>query len=86
MTRNQLLDDLTRYVAEELLEGDAEDLEPSTPLLELGVLNSLETSRMMGFIQKKYGITVPAEAMKVENLQSLSAITDLVYGLRPQQP
>jgi acyl carrier protein len=86
MTRNQILDDLTRYVAEELLEGDAEDLEPSTPLLELGVLNSLETARMMGFIQKKYGITVPAEAMRVENLQTLSAITDLVYGLRPQQP
>ncbi len=86
MIRDQLLDDLTRYIAEELLEGDAEDLEPSTPLLELGVLNSLETARMMGFIQKKYGITVPSEAMTVENLQTLSAITDLVYGLRPRQP
>jgi acyl carrier protein len=85
MTKAQLLADLTRYIAEEILEGDAEDLEPSTPLLELGVLNSLETARMMAFIQKQYGIIVPPEAMRVENLQTLSAITDLVFGLQPQK-
>jgi acyl carrier protein len=81
MDKAQILARLTQYIAEEILEGDAEDLEPSTPLLELGVLNSLETSRMMAFIQKEYGITVPPEAMRVENLQTLSAIADMVHGL-----
>ncbi|WP_426752684.1 acyl carrier protein [Myxococcus sp. Y35] len=86
MNRDELLRELTRYVAEELLDGDAEELDASTPLLELGVLNSLETARMMGFVQKKYGITIPSEALKVENLQTLSAIADLVYDARPRQP
>ncbi|ATB40494.1 malonyl CoA-ACP transacylase [Cystobacter fuscus] len=86
MTKTQLLADLTRYVAEEILEGAAEDLEPSTPLLELGILNSLETTRMMAFIQKQYGITVPADAIRVEDLQTLSAITDLVYGIHTRKP
>ncbi|MDC0708164.1 acyl carrier protein [Stigmatella sp. ncwal1] len=86
MNKAQLLTDLTRYVAEEILEGNAEDLEPSTPLLELGILNSLETARMMRFIQKQYGIAVPAEALRVENLQTLSAITDLVHSLQSQKP
>ncbi|NVJ05960.1 acyl carrier protein [Myxococcus sp. AM001] len=86
MNRDDLLDDLTRYVAEELLDGDAEDLDSSTPLLELGVLNSLETARMMGFVQKKYGISIPSESLKVENLQTISAIADLVYDARPRQP
>jgi len=86
MNRDELLDELTRYVVEELLDGDADELDASTPLLELGVLNSLETARMMGFVQKKYGISVPAEALKVENLQTLSAIADLVYDARPRQP
>ncbi len=86
MNRDELLNELTRYVVEELLDGDADELDASTPLLELGVLNSLETARMMGFVQKKYGISVPAEALKVENLQTLSAIADLVYDARPRQP
>ncbi|AEI67802.1 acyl carrier protein [Corallococcus macrosporus] len=85
MNRDDLLDDLTRYVAEELLDGDAEELDSSTPLLELGVLNSLETARMMGFIQKQYGITVPSESLKVENLQTISAIADLVYEAKSKQ-
>ncbi|WPB81677.1 thioesterase domain-containing protein [Archangium violaceum] len=85
MTKTQLLTDLTRYVAEEILEGASEDLEPSTPLLELGILNSLETTRMMAFIQKQYGITVPADAIRVEDLQTLSALTDLVFGLQTRK-
>ncbi|MCP3102833.1 acyl carrier protein [Myxococcus sp. K15C18031901] len=80
MNQAQLLEGLTRYIADEILEGDAEDLLPSTPLLELGILNSLETARMVGFIEKQYGITVPADALRVENLQTLSAIADMVYA------
>ncbi|NVJ21059.1 MULTISPECIES: acyl carrier protein [Myxococcus] len=86
MNQPQLLASLTRYIAEEILEGDAEDLLPSTPLLELGILNSLETARMMTFIEKQYGITVPADAMRVENLSTLSAIADMVYACAQTQP
>lgn len=86
MNQPQLLASLTRYIAEEILEGDAEDLLPSTPLLELGILNSLETARMMTFIEKQYGITVPADAMRVENLSTLSAIADMVYACAQAQP
>jgi len=86
MNQPQLLASLTRYIAEEILEGDAEDLLPSTPLLELGILNSLETARMMRFIEKQYGITVPADAMRVENLSTLSAIADMVYACVQAQP
>jgi len=84
MNKDQVLADLTHYVTQEILEGDASDLEPTTPLLELGILNSLETARLMGFIQKQYGIAVPTDAMRVENLQTLTTLTELVYGLRPR--
>ncbi|AGC47276.1 hypothetical protein MYSTI_06003 [Myxococcus stipitatus DSM 14675] len=80
MNQPQLLAGLTRYVAEEILEGDAEDLLPTTPLLELGILNSLETARLMAFVEKQYGIRVPDDAMRVENLSSLKAIADMVYA------
>ncbi|MFY1824604.1 acyl carrier protein [Myxococcus fulvus] len=80
VNQTQLLASLTRYIAEEILEGEAEELLPSTPLLELGILNSLETARMMSFIEKQYGITIPADAMRVENLATLSAITAMVQA------
>ncbi|MBU8897885.1 acyl carrier protein [Corallococcus sp. H22C18031201] len=78
MNPEQILASLTQYVAHEILEDAAEDLTSTTPLLELGVLNSLETARMMAFVEKQFGITVPADAMRVENLQTLAAITDMV--------
>ena len=82
MNKEQILTTLKSYIADEILEGDAADLEASTPLLDLGVLNSLEVARMMGFIQRSFGFSVPLASIRVENLRTLSALTEMVFGLQ----
>ncbi len=81
MNREEIFGVLRGYVAEELLEGDADDLDASTQLLALGVLNSLEVARLMTFIRRKLGLTVPLDSIRVENLVTLSAITEMVHGV-----
>ncbi|WP_394827344.1 phosphopantetheine-binding protein [Pendulispora albinea] len=84
MNKERILETLKRYIADEILEGDGADLEADTPLLELGVLNSLEVARMMSFVQRTMGFVVPAASIRVENLGTLSAITDMVFALQPK--
>ncbi len=71
------------YVVSEILEGQDEDLLPTTPLLELGLLNSLEIRRLLAFIQARYDIVIPTEHVIAENLQNIRSIAALVDRLRP---
>lgn len=78
--RQEVLQELTRYVRDELLEGNDDGLDERTPLLELGILNSLEVARMLSFIQRKYGVSIRAESVRVEDLATLSALAVMVRG------
>ncbi len=65
VNQTQLLASLTRYIAEEIPEDEAEELLPSMPLIELGILNSLETARTMSFIEKQSGRPARLSTSKV---------------------
>jgi acyl carrier protein len=80
----QVLENLTDYVSERLLGADsAADLDDRTPLLELGVLNSLETSRLVAYIRETFGVRLPPTAMTAANFRDLATIAGLVVSCRP---
>jgi acyl carrier protein len=79
----QVLEVLTEYVSVRLLgEGDASDLTSRTPLLELGVLNSIETARLVAYIREAFGVRLPASSMTAGNFRDLESIAALVAGHR----
>lgn len=74
-----ILDDLTEYVSVRLLgEENATDLTASTPLLELGVLNSIETARLIAYIRETFGVRISPVAMTTSNFRDLESIAGLV--------
>jgi acyl carrier protein len=81
MERTEILDTLRHYVAREILEGKDMGLDAATPLLEWGILNSIEIGRIVAFIQKQLGVVVPPEKILPEHFISLAALSDLVWGL-----
>lgn len=79
-----VLEVLTEYVAERLLgEENAADLTDRTPLLELGVLNSLETSRLVAYIREAFGVRLPPMSMTAGNFKDLATIAGLVVRHEP---
>ncbi len=77
---------LTEYVAVRLLGDDsASDLTARTPLLELGVLNSVETSRLVAYIRETFGVRLPPTALTANNFRDLETIAGLVVGHRADQ-
>jgi len=81
--RTTVLDKLTEYTKTELLGGQqADDLTSTTPLLEWGVLNSLQTARLLAYLREEFGVRVPPARLNGHHFRDLESITDLVTSLR----
>ncbi|MGH3719492.1 MAG: acyl carrier protein [Pseudonocardiaceae bacterium] len=76
--KSEIVEDLRAFVEEEILRENSPDLDSETPLLELGILNSLSMARMIAFIRERYGLFVPAEKIIGSNFRSLDQIAELV--------
>ena len=85
LDRATLLDQLLRYVKEDLETGvPSELITPDSQLLELGVLDSVRTARLLAHIRSAYGIRIPPLHMTGEHFRTLRKITDLIVLLRSQ--
>ncbi len=82
---DRILEILRSYIASEVLDGKDIGLEPSTPLLEWGVINSLEIARLVAFISQQFGVSVPAEKVVATYFKDLQALTALVIELDGRQ-
>jgi acyl carrier protein len=84
-TRDQTMSKLTEYVGHELLgEEESAELRPDSRLLEWGVLNSMNTARLLTYIRDDLGVYVSPLYITGEHFQTLESITDLVQSLDSQ--
>jgi acyl carrier protein len=84
--RDQIsLDALRNYVSEQILQDSSVMIEPDTPLLEWGILNSISTVQLIGFIREQFQVEVPPEDVIGSNFKDLRSITQLLEQIN-QQP
>lgn len=81
--REQVLRELTRYIADDVLKDASSGLEPTSPLLEWGVLNSMNLMNLLTHIHSRYGAAVSPVELVGNNFKDLNAITDLVMSKLP---
>ena len=86
LTEDEVLVKITEYVRREFLgelDGDeASELEPSTPLLQLGILNSQNTGRLLAYVLEQFGISVPPPRITGKHFQDLGSIAAMVAELQ----
>ncbi|MDX6364024.1 acyl carrier protein [Streptomyces sp. NPDC058274] len=81
--RDELIAQLTEFIQERLLaEPDSHGIAPDTPLLEWGILTSINTAQLLTFIRDELGTNIPPTELTGTNFQSLDSITDLLLSLR----
>ena len=84
MTRQGIVDGLTDYIRTRFLDGDAGlELGPETPLLEWGILSSMNTVQLLAHVREKWGISVGAQHITGRNFASISRIADLLERFAP---
>ena len=67
------------YILETFLPGeDPRGLTDSTPLITSGILDSLATLELVGFLERQYGIELQAHEVDQSRLGTLDSIARLV--------
>ena len=85
MEPSEILQRLKGYISKEILDGKDIGLEASTPLLEWGIINSLEMARFVAFLENRFSVDVPAEKIVVEHFRDLKSVAALVVELSSEK-
>ena len=68
-----------QFVIDEIgWKGSPEDLEADTPLMEMGVFDSMGVFHLISFLEDEFDIEVEDEDLVPDNFASISAIESLV--------
>lgn len=73
---------LIEYIQENLSPADlAEPISETSPLLEMGVLDSLKTAMLLNFIRDQLGVKIPPLMIEFQNFQNIQSIAAMVGDL-----
>ena len=81
MQRPTIIEELKRYIAQDVLAGKDIGLDETTPLLEWGIMNSLEIVRLLSFIRKQFAVDIPADKLVADSFTSVSLLLTLCWNL-----
>lgn len=86
MELTAVVEEIEAYIRKEFLERDSSvELTPSSPLLERGILNSMNTTRLASFVSERYDVIVSAQAMRTKNFSTIENVALMVLELRDQR-
>jgi acyl carrier protein len=84
MSGDEITTLIRNFIGEKFLDGDPKgELQDTTPLLEGGIMNSMNTAVLLNFLREKIGVRVPLKEMNGANFRDIQAISKLVTSLAP---
>jgi peptidyl carrier protein len=79
-TREDISSELLIFVRESFLDGDPDgELDVDSPLLELGILNSLNTAILIAYLAETFGVHVSLIDVTASTFKSVRSLTEMVY-------
>lgn len=73
-----IADELKTWISREVLEGADVGLDETTPLLELGLIDSMTIVKLQAFASAQFGVRIPHKELTPQNLASIKSIADLI--------
>jgi acyl carrier protein len=72
---------LIAFIRERFLAGDPDgELSETSPLLEWGILNSLNTAILINYIREEFATPVALEKVDATSFKSVQSITAMLCG------
>jgi acyl carrier protein len=79
MPADDITDRLLTFISQEFLDsGSRQDLDEATPLLEWGILNSMNMVRLLSYIRDELGYAVPPDRINAENFGNVKCLTAMI--------
>jgi acyl carrier protein len=80
--RQQILRKLHSLFQAEFLADQSFEVDETTKLLELGILDSFSILRLVSLIEAEFQVELPMETLHLDNIGTLNAMADLVQELK----
>ena len=78
-------EDLSKFIAERLLQDRSAIIDPTESLLDRGAIDSVGLLNLIAFVEQHAGIRVPEDEMIPENFESVVAIEAFIQGMKSKQ-
>jgi acyl carrier protein len=79
MTEIEVSERLVAFIKRRFLPDELKpDFNEESPLLELGILDSLNTAILLNFIRRELGTSVPYEKIEAEMFKDVRSVTAVV--------
>ncbi|MCA9651403.1 MAG: alpha/beta fold hydrolase [Myxococcales bacterium] len=76
---------LLEFVAMDLLHGE-EEIDLMTPLLALGIIDSLSMVSLLSFVQDRYHVAIPNDSITVEHFENVASISAMILERMESEP
>jgi acyl carrier protein len=81
MQSESLKAEVKEYILRQFLPGESPDsLTYSTPLISSGVLDSIATLKLVGFLEERFGISFDAHEVDADHLDRVDMIAALILS------
>jgi acyl carrier protein len=81
MQRTTIIEQLKIYIGRTILEGKDIGLDETTPLLEWGIINSLEMVKLLSFIREQFAVDITPDKLIPDYFANLATLADLVLNI-----
>ena len=79
MNTTDVEDAIRSYILTEFLPGEnPNELTFTTPLITAGILDSIATLKLVGFLEETFGVSLAAHETDAEHLDTIERIAQLV--------
>jgi acyl carrier protein len=75
-----ILAEIRTFVATWFRDGRDDGLEPDTPLVTSGIVDSAGVVEVVEFLERRFGVRVGDDDISLRNCNTLQGLTDLVVG------
>src|SRR5581483_3036056 len=73
-----ITDEIHAFIRDQILFGQADGLLPTTPLLELGILDSFGLFKLTAHLNERYPVDIKADQITGSDFRDIASITRLV--------
>ena len=81
--RKVIEEKLHEFIVGELLDGDGDELTPTTNLLALGIIDSLSMVSLRVFMERSFSIRVP-DGIQAEDFSTLASMAAMIERLKAE--
>ncbi len=81
-SENQIYAEIRGFVAQWFREGREDGLDPDTPLVTSGIIDSAGVVEVVEFLEQRFGVLLTDADISLRNCNTLLGLTELVQSRR----